>query len=79
MEAINHEGFNVQFAEHQEEYITLPAHRDDKVKCTTCWKLTWRERFQVLFKGKFFLQILTFNKPLQPLKMQVDNPLEVSK
>jgi hypothetical protein len=39
------------------------------------WQLTWKERFQILTGGSIWLSILTFNKPLQPVKMDTTCPL----
>ena len=43
---------------------------------TSCWKLSDEELAQVLSTRKIYLQILTFNKPLQPIKMMTENPVE---
>jgi hypothetical protein len=58
----------VIYAKDQPEYIPLPVHRDPDGLCTSRWKLTWRERLFVLFHGYFYLQQLTFNQPLQPIR-----------
>lgn len=66
---------NCTFAQDQPEYIPLPAHKDADGRVTTCWEFTFKERLWILFSGRFYLQMLTFNKPLQPLKMSIKNPL----
>lgn len=60
---------NVVFAEDQPEYLQLPAFKNDSTKgeVVTCWNLSFRERVRVLFKGKIWLNLLTFNKPLTPI------------
>lgn len=69
---------NVAFAKDQPQYLGLPAHRFDndgisgRIAC--CWKLTWRERLTVLWRGVIWHEILTFNNPLQPQKLSVDKP-----
>lgn len=66
----------VVIAKDQPEYNPLPAHqfRDAEGRIACCWQLTWRERFAVLFNGKVWHQILTFNQPLQPQLLTVDKP-----
>jgi hypothetical protein len=64
----------VTFAADQPQYLPLPAHRNAAGEVTSCWSLTWRERFRVLFSGQFFITVLTFNKPLQPILPRVQWP-----
>lgn len=62
------------YAKDQPEYQPLPVwrHRDGTV--LSRWKLTWRERLRVLFTGDVYLWVMTFNQPLQPVKLQVEKP-----
>ena len=69
MKPIEFEQSNVVFAKDQPEYLPLPAHRSEDGCVSTCWQLTWRERLKVLIGGRLFLSLLTFNNPLQPLKL----------
>lgn len=60
---------NITFAKDQPEYLPLPAHyepTDPQGTVTSCWRLSWRERLSVLFRGRMYLSILTFHTPLQP-------------
>jgi hypothetical protein len=41
----------------------------------TCWKLDWRARLGVLFGGKFYVVMLTFNQPLTPIRVSVEKPV----
>ncbi len=66
---------NTIYAENQPEYLPLHCHRSEDGKVTSCWKLSVIERLKVVFFGKLYLQILTFNKPLQPLKMMGSKPV----
>lgn len=64
-------------AKDQTEYMPLPAHQFQEYttgRIAVCWKLTWRERFVVLWKGIIWQQILTFHKPLQPQLLTVEKP-----
>ena len=66
---------NVEFAKNQPEYLSLPAHRcpnDARGQIVVCWRLSFRERAILLFTGRLWHSILTFNKPLQPVKLQVE-------
>lgn len=68
------DGVNVTYAKDQPQYIPLPAHRAPDGKLTICWGLTWRERIRALLTGRFWLQVLTFNQPLQPLLPSMEKP-----
>lgn len=72
MRAIDFKGTNCVYAENQSQYIDLPVHKTPDGVATSCWKLSFVERIKVLFKGKIYLSVMTFDKPLQPLKMDVD-------
>lgn len=64
----------IVFAKDQPEYRQLPAIRLDDGTVITRWRLTWRERLRVLWTGSIWLDILTFNRPLQPLRPSVEHP-----
>ena len=65
------EGHRVVFAKDQPEYQPLPAvvFPGPEGCVATRWQLTWRERLRVLFRGNIYLSLLTFNKPLTPVKL----------
>jgi len=63
---------NVTFAENQSEYLPLPAFKDSVGEVTTCWQLSFKERIKILFTGKLWLSVMTFNKPLSPLFLTVN-------
>jgi hypothetical protein len=65
---------NVIYAQDQPEYLNAPCYKDEEGTLTFCWKLSWRERFQILKSGRVWLQILTFHQPLQPLRMLIIKP-----
>jgi len=77
------------YAKNQPEYIPLPVVKERNGVVTSRWKLTWKEMLSVLFHGSIYLQVMTFNKPLQPMSMsvsppnipwtQVSNPLDAQK
>lgn len=67
----DHEGYRyVTFAKDQPEYIPLPSITDGR-HVITKWKLSWREKIQVLLKGNLYLSLLTYGSPLQPIKLSV--------
>lgn len=71
-------GFNLpvtEFAKNQPEYITLPAWRGEDGMVVTRWSLSWTERLRILFGGSLWLSVLTFNKPLQPVKLTAHCPI----
>ena len=65
---------NVVFGENQPEYGSLPALRIDGTdgEIISCWKLSFKERVKVLFTGRIWLDLKTFNKPLTPSYMSVN-------
>jgi hypothetical protein len=65
---------NCVYGAGQEEYLPLPAYKTPEGEVTTCWELTWRERLRVLWSGKMWWTVLTFNHPLQPQRPEVGNP-----
>jgi len=67
----------VFFAKNQPPYLPLPAvqNTDTTGTVTTRWHLTWKERAKIFFSGNLWLQILTFHKPPQPVKLTTDCPL----
>lgn len=67
---------NVIFAKDQPEYQPLPAHKDELGIVTTCWELSPEERQILISNGKIYLQLMTFNQPLQPVSLHVLNPIE---
>lgn len=68
MRPINFKHQNVVFAEDQPEYQPLPALKFDtpQGEVVSCWKMTFKERIKVLFTGKVWLSLMSFNKPLTP-------------
>lgn len=65
----------IVFAKDQPQYLQLPAAvlggreggREGRI--ITRWRLSLYERLKVLLTGNIFLEILTFNKPLQPVRL----------
>jgi hypothetical protein len=65
---------NTVYAKDQPEYIPLPALKIESPngEVVSCWKLSLSERLQVLFTGRVWLSLSTFNKPLTPSFMAVN-------
>ena len=65
---------NVVFAENQPEYIPLPALKINSQQgdIISCWKMGFKERVIVLFTGKIWLSLMSFNNPLVPCFMSVE-------
>lgn len=74
MKPIEFEQVNIRFAKDQPEYRTLPAYKDSAGEVISCWGLTWKDRFTLLFTGKLWLRVYTFNDSLQPQLPCVENP-----
>lgn len=75
VEPLERDGFRkVVFAKDQPEYLPLPALTDGQYVITR-WKLSWRERLTCLVRGDLHLGLLTFGRPLQPIRMSVTGEL----
>lgn len=57
---------NVKYAEHQDEYLTLPAHVFPNGVVVCSLELTDEDIEEIVKNKKVYLSMLTFNKPLQP-------------
>lgn len=59
---------NVTYAKDQPEYQPLPAYKKDTVEgeVVTCWRLTRWERIKLLFTGRIWVSLMSFNRPLTP-------------
>lgn len=63
------------YAETQDEYFTLPAYRykDKHGSVLFRWRVPFWDRIKLLFTGNIYHVVMTFNKPLQPQKLMVNN------
>lgn len=66
----------VVIAKDQPQYRKLPAYQyfDAEGRIACCWQLSLYERLVLLFTGKLWHQVLTFNQPLQPQLLTVTKP-----
>lgn len=67
MKPIKFPGSNIVYAEDQPEYQPLPAMRMPDGMVITCWELSDEELKIVLKNRKIYIQLHTFNQPLQPI------------
>lgn len=77
METIAFPEQTVIIAENQPEYLPMPAYYlagDPTGLVICCWSLNWKERIRMLFSGRIWHQVLTFNHPLQPQLLSVGKP-----
>jgi hypothetical protein len=74
MKPIKFKHQNVTYAENQPEYQPLPALRIDSPQgeVISCWKMSLKERIKVLFTGKIWISLMSFNKPLTPSYISVN-------
>ena len=68
MKPIKFKEQNCTYAENQPEYLPLPAFKinEPEGRIISCWKLSFIERMRILFKGKLWVSLMSFNKPLTP-------------
>jgi hypothetical protein len=71
MKPVKFKGFNTVYAKDQPEYLPLPVYRSYGGEVLSCWKMSWRERLVALLTGRVWLNLLTFNNPLQPQRIMV--------
>jgi hypothetical protein len=77
MRLLDFPGRNVVIAKDQPEYLPLPAYRvpgDRYGRLVCCWTMSWRERLRLLWSGKVWHTVMTFNQPLQPQLLEVVRP-----
>lgn len=74
MKPIKFKHCNIEIAKSQDEYETLHALIIDSPEgyIVSCWKLSFKERIKILFIGKVWLSLMSFNKPLTPSFMSVN-------
>lgn len=65
---------NVVYAENQPEYMPLPALKIEGNEgiVVSCWKLSFKEKVMVLFSGRVWLSLWSFNQALTPSLLSVD-------
>ncbi len=65
---------NTIFAKDQPQYQQLPALllEGPEGHVISCWKLSLKERIQVLLFGRIWSSLMTFNKPLTPSYLTVN-------
>lgn len=61
-------------AKDQKEYTPLPVVRSISGVFTSRWRLSWRERFMIFFSGDLYLQQMTGNRGMQPIKLLTEEP-----
>jgi len=71
MKPIKFKKSNAEIAKNQDEYLTLPAEIREDGEVISCWKFSFKERVQVLFGKNLYISMLTFKKPLQPLRPMI--------
>lgn len=77
MKAVKFKQQNCIIAEHQDMYISLPAHKinEPEGRIISCWKGGFWDRLRFVFWGRIFLSSMTFGQDLQPLNMWSKNPI----
>ena len=73
MKPIKFKHQNIIFAENQPEYQPLPALKinSEQGEVISCWGLSIKERLIILFTGRVWVSLMSFNKPLIPSYLSV--------
>ena len=74
MKPIKFKHQNSTYAKNQLEYQPLPALKieGEEGHVVSCWKMSFKERIIVLFTGKIWMNLMSFNKPLMPSFLSVN-------
>jgi hypothetical protein len=64
----------ILIGEGQAQYVVLPVYRAIDGSALSRWRLTWRERLQLLLTGNLYVSVLTFGKPFQPILIETTPP-----
>ena len=68
--------YEVIYAKDQPQFSPLPAYKWKDGHVVSRWKMSFKERLHCLFFGYIYLNIFTYNEPLQPIKLSIDPPEE---
>lgn len=77
MKLIEFKEQTIVIAKDQPQYQPMPAHvfiDDGEGRIACCWRLSFTERLKLLFTGRIWHQVLTFNKALQPQLLSTEKP-----
>lgn len=80
MKPIEFPGHNVVYAKDQPEYLPLPVYKpegDPTGEVYQCWELSPEDLENINKTGKVWVCQLTFNGPLQPLRVMAFKPEEI--
>lgn len=74
MKPIQFKHQNTIIAKNQPEYLQLPALILDtpEGEIISCWHLSFKERCKLLFTGRVWLSLMSFNEPLTPSFLSVN-------
>ena len=65
---------NTVYAKDQKDYEPLPALKIESPngEVISCWKMSVADRVKVLFTGRVWLSLMSFNEPLTPSFLSVN-------
>ena len=66
------------YAKDQPPYRPLPVFKQEDGTVLMRWRMNWRERFTAFYRGDVYVWLKTFNQPLQPIKLEINQPEVVS-
>lgn len=69
MRPVEFRGVNVIYGHNQEGVRPLPCHKaaDNEGTATFCFELDPEERAQIAQEGKLWIQVWTYDRPLEPM------------
>lgn len=74
MKPIQFKEQNSRYGHNQDEYNDLFAHKtnDENGIVVTKWKFSFWDKVKILLYRNMWVSILTFNEPLQPIKISMN-------
>jgi hypothetical protein len=76
MKPIKFKGQNCTFAKDQPQYLPLPVYKQSDGTIISCWSISWKELWHLLFTRKIWVTLMTFNNGLPPQMIQVYDPFD---
>lgn len=77
MKPIKTKHTNVVYGKNQEEYQQLPAFKNKEGTVVTCWELSDEALKSINETRRIYLIQHTFNQALQPIRLDVDDPVQI--
>lgn len=72
MKIVKFKESNETYAKNQPQYKQIPVFKYTDGDVVSCWKLSLWERLKLIFTGRVWVVLKTFNSPLQPQYISIN-------